>query len=86
MVTHKFRATLGKSKLVSRGERVLICISGSQCSMSLLHLVWTGLQQTTYKRLTFDPVILYIDGNLVVHSINCTFLNTHKFVFRKYFI
>lgn len=63
MVTHKFRATLGKSKLVSKGERVLICISGSQCSVSLLHLVWTGLQQTTYKRLTFDPVILYIDGN-----------------------
>ncbi|VVC38827.1 Hypothetical protein CINCED_3A025639 [Cinara cedri] len=61
MVTHKFRATLGKSKLVNRGERVLVCVSGSQCSVALLHLVWTGLQQSTFKKLTFDPVILYID-------------------------
>lgn len=62
MVTHKFRATLGKSKLVNKGEQVLICISGSQCSMSLLHLVWTGLQQSTFKRLTFIPIVLHIDG------------------------
>lgn len=74
MVTHKFRATLGKSKLVSRGERVLICVSGSQCSISLLHLVWTGLQQTTYKRLTLVPVILYINGNI------CNFMYQLEFV------
>lgn len=70
MVTHKFRATLGKSKLVNRGERVLVCVSGSQCSMTLLHLVWAGLQQSTYKRLTFDPVILYIDGNILNYLLN----------------
>lgn len=77
MVTHKFRATLGKSKLVSRGERVLICVSGSQCSMALLHLVWTGLQQTTYKRLILDPVILYINGNVYTFyaPINTMYLN-----------
>lgn len=63
MVTHKFRATIGKSKLVNKGERVLVCISGSQSSVSLLHMIWTGLQQSTYKRLTFNPVVLYIDGN-----------------------
>jgi len=63
MVTHKFRATVGKSKLVNRGERVLVCVSGSQSSVSLLHMIWTGLQQSTYKRLTFNPVVLYIDGN-----------------------
>lgn len=63
MVTHKFRATLGKSKLVNRGERVLVCVSGSQSSVTLLHLVWTGLQQSTFKRLTLDPVIVHIDGN-----------------------
>lgn len=67
MVTHKFRATLGKSKLVNRGERVLVCVSGSQSSVSLLHMIWTGLQQSTYKRLTFDPVVLYIDGNNMIN-------------------
>lgn len=67
MVTHKFRATLGKSKLVNRGERVLVCVSGSLSSVSLLHMIWTGLQQSTYKRLTFDPVVLYIDGNSMIN-------------------
>lgn len=67
MVTHKFRATLGKSKLVNRGERVLVCVSGSLSSVSLLHMIWTGLQQSTYKRLTFDPVVLYIDGNNMIN-------------------
>lgn len=69
MVTHKFRATLGKSKLVSKGERVLICVSGSQCSVSLLHLIWAGFQQSTFKRLTFDPIILYIDGKYIMVSV-----------------
>lgn len=73
MVTHKFRATLGKSKLVNRGERVLVCVSGSQSSVSLLHLVWTGLQQSTYKRLTFDPVIVHIDGNYMLNFSSVNF-------------
>jgi len=64
MVTHKFRAALGKSKLVNKGERTLVCVSGSLSSVSLLHLVWTGLQLSTHKRLTLDPVIVYIDGNI----------------------
>lgn len=67
MVNHKFRATLGKSKLVSKSERVLVCVSGSQCSVTLLHLIWTGLQQSTFKRLTFKPIILYLDGNIMAN-------------------
>jgi len=70
MVTHKFRATVGKSKLVNRGERVLVCVSGSQSSVSLLHMIWTGLQQSTFKRLTFDPVLLYIDGINDLNMLN----------------
>ncbi|XP_050532227.1 cytoplasmic tRNA 2-thiolation protein 2-like isoform X3 [Daktulosphaira vitifoliae] len=65
MVIHKFRATLGKSKLVKQGENVMICVSGSQCSISLLHLIWSGLQQTTHKRLTFTPVVLHIDETVL---------------------
>ncbi|XP_025193883.1 cytoplasmic tRNA 2-thiolation protein 2-A [Melanaphis sacchari] len=83
MVTHKFRATLGKSKLVNRGERVLVCVSGSQSSVSLLHMVWTGLQQSTYKRLTFDPVVLYIDES-VLHKYPQDQENNIKELFEKY--
>lgn len=78
MVTHKFRATLGKSKLVNRGERVLVCVSGSQSSVSLLHMIWTGLQQSTYKRLTFDPVVLYIDGN-DIYLVNVVLIKINSF-------
>ncbi|XP_050427062.1 cytoplasmic tRNA 2-thiolation protein 2-A [Adelges cooleyi] len=65
MVVHKFRATLGKSKLVRQNERVLICVSGSLCSVSLLHMVWSGLQQSTHKRLTFKPIVLHIDESVL---------------------
>ncbi|XP_022161216.1 cytoplasmic tRNA 2-thiolation protein 2 isoform X1 [Myzus persicae] len=83
MVTHKFRATLGKSKLVNRGERVLVCVSGSQSSVSLLHMIWTGLQQSTYKRLTFDPVVLYIDES-VLHDYPQDQVNKIQEFFEKY--
>ncbi|CAH1724926.1 unnamed protein product [Aphis gossypii] len=83
MVTHKFRATLGKSKLVNRGERVLVCVSGSLSSVSLLHMIWTGLQQSTYKRLTFDPVVLYIDES-VLHNYPHDQEDKIKELFEKY--
>merc|ERR1712023_280006 len=42
-VTHKFRSTLGKSKLVQPNDGVLLAISGGHSSMALLHLVKEAL-------------------------------------------
>lgn len=38
-VTHKFRAAIGKSKLIRDGETVLVGVSGGQASSCLLHLI-----------------------------------------------
>lgn len=38
-VTHKFRAAIGKSKLIRDGESVLVGMSGGQASSCLLHLI-----------------------------------------------
>ena len=38
-MTHKFRATIGKTKLVRDGEFVLVALSGGPGSSALLHLI-----------------------------------------------
>lgn len=61
-VTHKFRSTLGKSKLIKQDDRVLIVFYGDQRSIALLHLINEGMRETTHKRLRFLPIILFVDG------------------------
>ncbi|KAJ9593306.1 hypothetical protein L9F63_015126, partial [Diploptera punctata] len=63
--THKFRAALGKSKLVRPRDKVLIAFSGSQSSVALLHLVQTGLNGDNHKRLLFSCSVVYIDEGAV---------------------
>jgi cytoplasmic tRNA 2-thiolation protein 2 len=60
--THKFRASLGKSKIVRPRDHVLIAFSGSQASTALLHLVNAGLNEDSHKRLMFACSVVYIDG------------------------
>lgn len=64
--THKFRASLGKSKMVRPRDHVLIAFSGSQASTALLHLVNTGLNEDSHKRLMFACSVVYIDEGAVV--------------------
>uniref|UniRef100_A0A6M2DQS2 Cytoplasmic tRNA 2-thiolation protein 2 n=1 Tax=Xenopsylla cheopis TaxID=163159 RepID=A0A6M2DQS2_XENCH len=59
--THKFRASLGKSKLIRPDDKVLIAFSGGTSSSALLHLVQVGLFQDKHKKLRFDPFVLYVD-------------------------
>ncbi|XP_054279048.1 cytoplasmic tRNA 2-thiolation protein 2-B [Macrosteles quadrilineatus] len=60
-VKHKFRACLGKSKKMKPGDKVLVAFSGSSNSVAMLHLIQSGLQETSHKRLMFHPTIVYID-------------------------
>ncbi|XP_067001617.2 cytoplasmic tRNA 2-thiolation protein 2-A isoform X2 [Anabrus simplex] len=60
--THKFRAVLGKSRLLKIHDNVLIAVSPSNSSLALLHLVKTGVNDTTQKRLRCTPYAVYIDG------------------------
>lgn len=63
---HKFRATLGKSKIVKAGDNVMIAFSGSEASAALVHLVSVGLNEGNHKRLCFNPVILYVDEGCIL--------------------
>lgn len=63
-MNHKFRAALGKSKIIRYGDSVLVDHSGEINSTVLLHLIKAGMSETAHKRLIFKTVILYIDGEI----------------------
>lgn len=58
---HKFRAMLGKNRIIFPGEKVLLAVSGGPSSCSMLSQVQEGLSQNAHKKLRFIPGIVYID-------------------------
>ncbi|XP_040906523.1 cytoplasmic tRNA 2-thiolation protein 2 [Toxotes jaculatrix] len=58
---HKFRAMLGKNRIIFPGEKVLLAVSGGPSSCSMLSQVQEGLSQNAHKKLRFSPGIVYID-------------------------
>ncbi|XKL59694.1 hypothetical protein PGB90_000710 [Kerria lacca] len=64
IITHKFRATLGKTKLIKPDDKVLIAFTGNQSSITLLHLLKLGVNEQIHKRFKFHPVILFIDESI----------------------
>lgn len=59
---HKFRAMLGKNRLIYPGEKVLLAWSGGPSSSSMVWQVLEGLSQDSAKRLRFVPSVIYVDG------------------------
>ncbi|KYQ47920.1 Cytoplasmic tRNA 2-thiolation protein 2 [Trachymyrmex zeteki] len=64
VTNHKFRAALGKSKIIRHGEKILIDHSGELNSTVLLHLIKAGMSESAHKRLIFETIILYVDDNM----------------------
>ncbi|XP_012590427.1 PREDICTED: cytoplasmic tRNA 2-thiolation protein 2, partial [Condylura cristata] len=62
LYTHKFRAVLGKSRVVFPGEKVLLAWSGGPSSSSMVWQVFQGLSPDSAKRLRFVPGVVHIDG------------------------
>uniref|UniRef100_A0A0V0G776 Cytoplasmic tRNA 2-thiolation protein 2 n=1 Tax=Triatoma dimidiata TaxID=72491 RepID=A0A0V0G776_TRIDM len=58
---HKFRATLGKSKIMKHGDKILIGFSGSASSTCLIDLISDSLNDANKKKMSFNINILYID-------------------------
>ncbi|CAH0391708.1 unnamed protein product [Bemisia tabaci] len=69
-VNHRFRACLGKSKLIKPKEKILVAVSGSLASATLVDLIHCGLQDTTPKRLMFSPIIVFIDDGAALGLSN----------------
>uniref|UniRef100_A0A182Y1A7 Cytoplasmic tRNA 2-thiolation protein 2 n=1 Tax=Anopheles stephensi TaxID=30069 RepID=A0A182Y1A7_ANOST len=64
-VRHKFRASLGSTKIVRRGSRVLIIFTGGPENVTLLDMIRFGLEQDSFKQLRIVPVLLYMDDEFV---------------------
>ncbi|XP_073439463.1 cytoplasmic tRNA 2-thiolation protein 2 isoform X2 [Dendrobates tinctorius] len=62
---HKFRAMLGKNRVVYPGEKVLLAYSGGPSSSALIQQVQEGLGRDAPKKLRFVPGILFIDEGAV---------------------
>ncbi|CAG9856237.1 unnamed protein product [Phyllotreta striolata] len=57
---HKFKASLGKSRLIHLNDRVLVWYQIGHPSVALLHFLRTGLDLSTPKKLRFHPIILFV--------------------------
>ncbi|EDV25973.1 uncharacterized protein TRIADDRAFT_55610 [Trichoplax adhaerens] len=64
--THKFRATIGKSKLIRSNEKVLLAFSGGPRSSAMLYLVHEGLSENIHKKLRFLPGVVFIDDGAIL--------------------
>ncbi|KAM8945950.1 LOW QUALITY PROTEIN: cytoplasmic tRNA 2-thiolation protein 2 [Pelodytes ibericus] len=62
---HKFRAMLGKNRILYPGEKVLLAYSGGQSSSAMVQQVQEGLRGDAPKKLRFAPGILFIDEGAV---------------------
>ncbi|XP_036400210.1 cytoplasmic tRNA 2-thiolation protein 2 isoform X2 [Megalops cyprinoides] len=58
---HKFRAMLGKNRVIYPGEKVLLAVSGGPASSAMLAQVKEGLSRDAPKKLRFKPGIIYVD-------------------------
>ncbi|XP_040109620.1 cytoplasmic tRNA 2-thiolation protein 2 isoform X1 [Oryx dammah] len=61
LYVHKFRAMLGKNRLIFPGEKVLLAWSGGPSSSSMVWQVLEGLSRDSAKRLRFVPGVIYVD-------------------------
>ncbi|XP_037083217.1 cytoplasmic tRNA 2-thiolation protein 2-A-like [Pollicipes pollicipes] len=65
-VTHKFRSTLGKSRLLKPGERALLAFSGGPASCVLARLLRDGLDQPGSRQLRLQPHLLHVDESTLL--------------------
>lgn len=57
---HKFRACIGKNKILSTNEKVLVCLSGGTGSTVLLDLLYNGISMDSYKKLRVNVYFMHI--------------------------
>lgn len=60
--SHKFRSTIGKTRLVKKDDKVLVAVSGGTSSMAMLDMIQEGLSlENHHRRLQFIPILLFVD-------------------------
>lgn len=64
--THKFRATIGKARVIRHDDKVLLAVSGGPNSLAMLKLVAHGYSENVARKFRFNPSVLYIDEGAVL--------------------
>ncbi|XP_049881650.1 cytoplasmic tRNA 2-thiolation protein 2 [Pectinophora gossypiella] len=57
---HKFRACIGKNKVLRANDNVLVCLSGGIGSTVLLDFIHNGISMDSHKKLRIIPFFLHV--------------------------
>lgn len=82
-VRHKFRATLGSTKILPKNSEVLLITDGNQESIALLDMVHYALNQDNFKRLRCNVKLLYVDDNFLFKKSQNNISDIEK-ILKKY--
>jgi len=58
---HKFRATLGKHKIMRSDEKVLVSFKANDSSIAMIDMIYTSLKENSIKKLLYIPCLIVID-------------------------
>lgn len=67
-VRHKFRASLGATKIIPRGAKVLLNFSGSAADVCLLSMAKLGIDDFSFKKLCLELEVIYLDESCITAS------------------
>ena len=69
MVNHKFRSNLRAHCKIRHEDNLLVCISGGNCSIAMLHWFYTTFNDNTSNRKQFFKLkVLYVDDLFIINS------------------
>lgn len=77
VTTHKFKGYLGKHRFVRPNEKILIVYKPGHPITAMLHMIRTGIDLSTHKKLRFNPIILFIE-----ESIDMSIEDRKKFLYK----
>lgn len=64
-VRHKMRASMGSTKIIERGAKVLLVFDGTTEACAMFHIIRHGISQEQFKRLTIQPYAVYVDNTCI---------------------
>lgn len=61
-IRHKFRATMGATRIIDRGAKVLLVFENTKECCAMFDMVDYALTQEKFKRLTIEPIAVFVDN------------------------
>lgn len=68
-IRHKFRATMGATRIIDRGAKVLLVFEHTKESYVMFDMVRYALTQEQFKRLTIEPIAVFVDNSCLNQNV-----------------